>query len=63
MTLFGSNSERVLSGVLLIVIATVFLISGLGWFRYPIFSYNADTLIAFIALIFGVALITQETKK
>jgi len=65
LDLFSDDTEKLLTGVLLIVLATVFLMSGLNLlfdFTY-FFSQELDIVLAFIAIIIGITLIFSNNKK
>jgi len=62
MALFESSGERIVSGILLVAIAVVLIISGVGWFNRPIISYEADTILAFLALFLGTAVLFSESS-
>ncbi|MFH1391715.1 MAG: hypothetical protein ABIH20_05370, partial [Candidatus Diapherotrites archaeon] len=59
LDLFSDDTEKLLTGILLIVLATVLLLSGLNLlfdFTY-FFSQELDIVLAFIAIIIGITLI------
>jgi hypothetical protein len=65
MALFKSGAKTVFYGVVLIGIAIVFFLSGLGAFRSDthIFGDTADTVVAFVVVIAGVFLVCSEVGK
>ncbi|MCR4368934.1 MAG: hypothetical protein NUV67_03445 [archaeon] len=61
MDVFSSKGERTLTGIILIVAATVLMLSGLNWLDYRhFFSEQMDIVLAFILLGIGVALAFTE---
>ena len=70
MALFSSGAKTTFIGVVLIVFAVIFLLSGLDVLRIGILrsgqyliSGKVDVLIAFIMLAFGLAYIYSEVGK
>ena len=65
MALFTSGAHTVFYGVALIALALVFFLSGVGVFKsnIHIFGGTADTVMAFVLVIVGVALVYSEAGK
>ncbi len=54
---FKSNVWRVFTGVTLIVLAVFFLLSGLRWLKFPFINVETDTLISFVLIVLGMAVL------
>ncbi len=63
MGLLKSSSDRLLTGVVIIVFATVMLFSALGFFDRNILGNQLDVIAAFFLLIIGAALVFSEADK
>ena len=63
----ANSAGSIYFGVMLIIGAVVFLLSGLGALyeriTYTIWEQNVDIILAFLLLMAGLALIFNETKK
>ena len=59
------TSRDTVLGIFLVIIATVLLLSGLGFLfdGSPIISAESDTVVAFIALGAGLIIIFNEQKQ
>jgi hypothetical protein len=60
----AQKNQTLFTGIILIVIATVFILGGLGFINYgePIISTQLDVLIAFIAVSLGLWYVFQGSN-
>jgi len=63
MRFLSSSGDRLLTGVVLIVFATILLLSGLGFFDEYLLGQELDILASFLLLIIGSAMVFSEANK
>ncbi|MBN1941495.1 MAG: hypothetical protein JW772_04920 [Candidatus Diapherotrites archaeon] len=65
MALFSDDSVVIFYGIIIVVMAVVFLLSSLGvfWKSTYIIDDRLDLVIAFILIVFGLALIFSQAGK
>lgn len=63
MDFLSKSGDRLLTGVVLIVFATILLLSGLGFFDEYLLGQELDILASFLLLIIGSAMVFSEANK
>ncbi len=59
------ETKRIFVGVAFVVLAVIFLLSGLRFLKdpFPILGYEVDVAVAFILIVLGMSVLSAEIQK